>query len=65
MAFIWAADSDDVRSEGMSYGMMIAVQMNLQPQFDRLWKFAKTYMQFPSDQQHRRLAPLLQAGRGW
>ena len=48
MAFIWAADSDDVRSEGMSYGMMIAVQMNLQPQFDRLWKFAKTYMQFAS-----------------
>ena len=48
MAFIWAADSDDVRSEGMSYGMMIAVQMNMQPQFDRLWKFAKTYMQFPS-----------------
>jgi endo-1,4-beta-D-glucanase Y len=47
MAFIWAADSDDVRSEGMSYGMMIAVQMNLQTQFDRLWKFAKTYMQFP------------------
>ncbi|HEY7373461.1 MAG TPA: glycosyl hydrolase family 8 [Polyangia bacterium] len=48
MGFIWAADSDDVRSEGMSYGMMIAVQMNMQTQFDRLWKFAKTYMQFPS-----------------
>jgi oligosaccharide reducing-end xylanase len=47
LAFIWAADSDDIRSEGMSYGMMIAVQMNLQPQFDKLWKFAKTYMQFP------------------
>jgi len=48
MGFIWAADSDDVRSEGMSYGMMIAVQMNMQTQFDRLWKFAKTYMQFSS-----------------
>jgi oligosaccharide reducing-end xylanase len=48
-AFIWAADSDDVRSEGMSYGMMIAVQMNMQTQFDRLWKFAKTNMQFPSN----------------
>jgi oligosaccharide reducing-end xylanase len=48
MAFIWAADSDDVRSEGMSYGMMIAVQMNMQTQFDRLWKFAKTYMQYAS-----------------
>jgi len=48
MAFIWAADSDDVRSEGMSYGMMIAVQTNLQTQFDHLWKFAKTYMQYPA-----------------
>ena len=49
MGFIWAADSDDVRSEGMSYGMMIAVQMNLQAQFDKLWKFARTYMQIPGD----------------
>jgi oligosaccharide reducing-end xylanase len=48
MAFIWAADSDDVRSEGMSYGMTIAVQMSMQTQFDRLWKFAKTYMQIPA-----------------
>jgi oligosaccharide reducing-end xylanase len=32
----------------MSYGMMIAVQMNMQAQFDRLWKFAKTNMQFPA-----------------
>jgi len=45
--FIWAADSNDVRSEGMSYGMMIAVQANLQTQFDRLWKFARTNMQVP------------------
>ena len=48
MGYIWAADSDDVRSEGMSYGMMIAVQMDLREQFDRLWKFAKTYMQYPA-----------------
>lgn len=40
--------NDDVRSEGMSYGMMIAVQMNLREQFDRLWRFARTYMQYPS-----------------
>lgn len=51
MAFIWAADSNDIRSEGISYGMMIAVQMNMQREFDRLWKFAKTYMQFPTDSQ--------------
>src|SRR6185295_13510026 len=49
LAFIWAADSNDVRSEGMSYGMMIAVQSDLRQQFDRLWKFAKTYMQYPAD----------------
>jgi oligosaccharide reducing-end xylanase len=48
MAFIWAADSNDIRSEGMSYGMMIAVQMGLQAEFDKLWKFAKTYMQYPA-----------------
>lgn len=47
-AFIWAADSNDIRSEGMSYGMMLAVQMNLHDQFDKLWKFAKTNMQYPS-----------------
>jgi oligosaccharide reducing-end xylanase len=49
LAFIWAADSNDVRSEGMSYGMMIAVQSDLRQQFDRLWKFAQTYMQYPAD----------------
>jgi len=46
-AFIWAADSNDIRSEGMSYGMMIAVQLDMQQQFDRLWNFARAYMQFP------------------
>jgi oligosaccharide reducing-end xylanase len=48
-AFIWAADSNDIRSEGMSYGMMIAVQMNMREQFDRLWKFSRTHMQYPVD----------------
>ena len=49
LAIIWAADSNDIRSEGMSYGMMLAVQLDLQPQFDRLWKFAHTFMQFPAN----------------
>ncbi len=44
MAYIYTADTDDVRSEGMSYGMMICVQMNKKEEFDRLWKWAKTYM---------------------
>ena len=48
-AFIWTTDSNDVRSEGMSYGMMIALQMDMQPQFNALWKFAKTNMQYPQN----------------
>jgi oligosaccharide reducing-end xylanase len=36
--------SNDVRSEGMSYGMMIAVQMDRKTEFDSLWNWARTYM---------------------
>ena len=50
MAYIYTADTDDVRSEGMSYGMMICVQMDKQEEFDRLWKWAKTHMQHKSGQ---------------
>lgn len=45
MAYIEDILHHDVRSEGMSYGMMIAVQLDKQEEFDRLWKWAKTYMQ--------------------
>lgn len=34
----------DVRTEGMSYGMMICVQLDKKEEFDRIWKWAKTYM---------------------
>ena len=44
MAYISDIANDDVRSEGMSYGMMIAVQLNKKEEFDRLWKWTKTYM---------------------
>jgi len=44
MAYIVDIGNSDVRSEGMSYGMMIAVQLDKQEEFDRLWKWAKTYM---------------------
>jgi oligosaccharide reducing-end xylanase len=44
MAYVEDIGNNDVRSEGMSYGMMIAVQMDKQDEFDRLWKWAKTYM---------------------
>lgn len=48
-AFIWAPDSEDIRSEGMSYGMMIALQVGLKEHFDRLWKFSKLQMQYRED----------------
>ena len=37
-------NNHDVRSEGMSYGMMIAVQLNKKAEFDAIWNWAKTYM---------------------
>jgi len=43
-AYIADIGNNDVRSEGMSYGMMIAVQMNRQAEFNRLWKWAVTHM---------------------
>jgi endo-1,4-beta-D-glucanase Y len=44
-AYFYTADTDDVRSEGVSYGMMFSVQLGKRQEFDRLWKFAKTHMQ--------------------
>ena len=44
MAYIEDIGNGDVRSEGMSYGMMIAVQLDKKEEFDRLWKWTKTYM---------------------
>ncbi len=34
----------DARTEGMSYGMMMCVQMDDQARFDRLWRFSTRYM---------------------
>ena len=34
----------DARTEGMSYGMMMAVQMDRKDLFDRLWQFSMRYM---------------------
>jgi len=38
----WA--NHDVRTEGMSYGMMITVELNKKKEFDAIWNWAKTYM---------------------
>ncbi len=44
MAYVKDIGSGDIRSEGMSYGMMLAVQLDKKEEFDRLWKWAYTYM---------------------
>ncbi|HEY8994484.1 MAG TPA: glycosyl hydrolase family 8 [Lacunisphaera sp.] len=44
MAYIPDINNHDVRTEGLSYGMMIAVQLNHREEFNRIWKFAKHYM---------------------
>jgi oligosaccharide reducing-end xylanase len=44
LAYIHDLGSGDVRSEGMSYGMMIAVQLNKKAEFDALWNWSKTFM---------------------
>ena len=44
LAYIEDTGNHDVRTEGMSYGMMIAVQMDRQDLFDRLWMFSKRFM---------------------
>lgn len=44
MAYFEDTGNHDVRTEGMSYAMMMCVQMNHREEFDRLWRWAKTYM---------------------
>lgn len=48
MAYILDVANNDVRSEGMSYGLMICVQLNKQAEFNKIWKWTKTYMQHSS-----------------
>ena len=44
MAYITDWANNDARTEGMSYGMMIAVQLGKKREFDALWNWSKTYM---------------------
>ena len=43
-AYIADVGNGDVRSEGMSYGMMIVVQLDRRAEFDRLWRWARAHM---------------------
>ena len=51
LAYLSDINNRDVRSEGMSYGMMIAVQLNQKKDFDALWNWARTYM-YHDDPKH-------------
>lgn len=44
MGYIEDTGNHDVRTEGMSYGMMMCVQMNRKEEFDCLWTWTKNYM---------------------
>ncbi len=45
LGYVSDIKNKDVRTEGMSYGMMVAVQLNKKDVFDRIWRFSKKYLQ--------------------
>jgi oligosaccharide reducing-end xylanase len=45
MGYISDLKNHDARTEGLSYGMMVAVQLNKKDVFDRLWRWTKNTMQ--------------------
>ena len=48
MGYVSDIKNHDARTEGMSYGMMIAVQMGEKDIIDRLWRWARRYGASPS-----------------
>lgn len=40
-AYIYDVFHDDIRSEGMGFGMLIAVELGKRDEFDKLWRYAK------------------------
>lgn len=45
MAYVSDLKNHDARTEGLSYGMMVAVQLNKKEVFDRIWRWSKAYLQ--------------------
>ncbi len=45
MAYVSDIKNHDARTEGLSYGMMVAVQLNKKEVFDRIWRWSKKYLQ--------------------
>ncbi len=44
LAYITDIKHNDVRTEGLSYGMIIAVELDKKKEFDALWNWSKTYL---------------------
>jgi oligosaccharide reducing-end xylanase len=44
LAYLTDIKHNDVRSEGLSYGMIIAVQLDKKAEFDAIWNWSKTYL---------------------
>jgi len=45
MAYVSDLKNHDARTEGLSYGMMIAVQLGKKDVFDRIWRWSVKYLQ--------------------
>lgn len=48
MGYVSDLKNHDARTEGLSYGMMVAVQLNKKNVFDRIWRWSKKYLQHQS-----------------
>jgi oligosaccharide reducing-end xylanase len=48
LAYVSDVKNKDARSEGMSYGMMVAVQLDKKEVFDKIWRWAVKYSQHQS-----------------
>jgi oligosaccharide reducing-end xylanase len=45
MAYVSDVKNRDARTEGLSYGLMVAVQLNKKDVFDRIWRWTTKYLQ--------------------
>ncbi len=43
-AYIWDVGNNTIVSEGLSYGMMICVQLDKRTEFEKLWNYTKRHM---------------------
>jgi oligosaccharide reducing-end xylanase len=48
LAYVSDVKNEDARTEGLSYGLMVAVQLDKKEVFDRIWRWSKRYLQHQS-----------------